>query len=147
MIAPVTGGSQSDRDACILSSACLCAQHGMSVQELGTAGVPETSAPISGSSNSLDLPYPPQCLTTRHVHTPAHTCHATYLHVVPSRGVEARVPFLDRNFLDVAMAIDPAEKMIDKSKGGWGQDHRPLWLVTAWLCVRLPVAFRVCGQQ
>jgi asparagine synthetase B (glutamine-hydrolysing) len=27
------------------------------------------------------------------------------------------VPFLDRNFLDVAMAIDPAEKMIDKSKG------------------------------
>ncbi|PNH12145.1 Asparagine synthetase [glutamine-hydrolyzing] [Tetrabaena socialis] len=34
-------------------------------------------------------------------------------------GVEARVPFLDRAFLDVAMAIDPAEKMIDKSKGGW----------------------------
>jgi hypothetical protein len=33
------------------------------------------------------------------------------------RGVEARVPFLDRRFLDVAMAIDPAEKMIDKSKG------------------------------
>lgn len=33
-------------------------------------------------------------------------------------GVEARVPFLDRHFLDVAMAIDPAEKMIDKSKGG-----------------------------
>ena len=32
-------------------------------------------------------------------------------------GVEARVPFLDRSFLDVAMAIDPAEKMIDKSKG------------------------------
>ncbi|GFR44802.1 hypothetical protein Agub_g6137 [Astrephomene gubernaculifera] len=32
-------------------------------------------------------------------------------------GVEARVPFLDREFLDVAMAIDPAEKMIDKSKG------------------------------
>lgn len=32
-------------------------------------------------------------------------------------GVEARVPFLDRHFLDVAMAIDPAEKMIDKSKG------------------------------
>ena len=32
-------------------------------------------------------------------------------------GVEARVPFLDRAFLDVAMAIDPSEKMIDKSKG------------------------------
>lgn len=32
-------------------------------------------------------------------------------------GVEARVPFLDRHFLDVAMAIDPQEKMIDKAKG------------------------------
>lgn len=27
-------------------------------------------------------------------------------------GVEARVPFLDREFLDVAMAFDPAEKMV-----------------------------------
>jgi asparagine synthase (glutamine-hydrolysing) len=27
-------------------------------------------------------------------------------------GVEARVPFLDRQFLDVAMSFDPAEKMI-----------------------------------
>lgn len=41
---------------------------------------------------------------------PVHAC----------RGVEARVPFLDRHFLDVAMAIDPAEKMIDKSKGEAG---------------------------
>ncbi|KAI8466925.1 MAG: asparagine synthase [Monoraphidium minutum] len=32
-------------------------------------------------------------------------------------GVEARVPFLDRGFLDTAMAIDPAEKMIDKGAG------------------------------
>lgn len=32
-------------------------------------------------------------------------------------GLEARVPFLDRDFLNVAMAIDPAEKMIDKTKG------------------------------
>lgn len=32
-------------------------------------------------------------------------------------GVEARVPFLDKDFLNVAMGIDPAEKMIDKSKG------------------------------
>lgn len=32
-------------------------------------------------------------------------------------GVEARVPFLDRAFLDTAMAIDPAEKMIDAKKG------------------------------
>ncbi len=31
-------------------------------------------------------------------------------------GVEARVPFLDREFLDVAMAIDPAEKMIRKGR-------------------------------
>ncbi len=28
-------------------------------------------------------------------------------------GVEARVPFLDKQFLKVAMAIDPAEKLID----------------------------------
>ena len=27
-------------------------------------------------------------------------------------GLEARVPFLDKTFLDVAMGIDPAEKMI-----------------------------------
>jgi len=32
-------------------------------------------------------------------------------------GVEARVPFLDRNFLDVAMAIDPSEKMINRAAG------------------------------
>lgn len=31
-------------------------------------------------------------------------------------GVEARVPFLDKQFLDVAMNIDPAEKMITKDK-------------------------------
>lgn len=35
-------------------------------------------------------------------------------------GVEARVPFLDKEFLNVAMSIDPSEKMIDKSKGGLG---------------------------
>ena len=29
-------------------------------------------------------------------------------------GVEARVPFLDKAFLEVAMNIDPAEKMINK---------------------------------
>ncbi|MBW2732320.1 MAG: asparagine synthase B [Deltaproteobacteria bacterium] len=32
-------------------------------------------------------------------------------------GVEARVPFLDREFLDVAMSLDPAEKMPDLKKG------------------------------
>jgi asparagine synthase (glutamine-hydrolysing) len=32
-------------------------------------------------------------------------------------GVEARVPFLDVDFLEVAMNINPAEKMIDTSKG------------------------------
>ena len=31
-------------------------------------------------------------------------------------GVEARVPFLDREFLDVAMSVDPAEKMIGPGK-------------------------------
>lgn len=32
-------------------------------------------------------------------------------------GLEARVPFLDADFLDVAMNIDPEEKMIRKSEG------------------------------
>jgi len=32
-------------------------------------------------------------------------------------GVEARVPFLDADFLEVAMGIDPQEKMIDLKKG------------------------------
>jgi len=32
-------------------------------------------------------------------------------------GLEARVPFLDADFLDVAMNINPAEKMIDKKNG------------------------------
>lgn len=32
-------------------------------------------------------------------------------------GVEARVPFLDADFLELAMSIDPKEKMIDSSKG------------------------------
>ncbi|WP_368564512.1 asparagine synthase B [Pseudoxanthomonas sp. UTMC 1351] len=33
-------------------------------------------------------------------------------------GVEPRVPFLDVEFLDVAMKMDAQEKMIDKSRGG-----------------------------
>jgi asparagine synthase (glutamine-hydrolysing) len=32
-------------------------------------------------------------------------------------GVEARVPFLDKEFLEVAMSIDPKEKLIDKANG------------------------------
>ncbi len=32
-------------------------------------------------------------------------------------GVEARVPFLDRGFLDVAMGLDPAHKMPDLARG------------------------------
>lgn len=32
-------------------------------------------------------------------------------------GVEARVPFLDKQFLEVAMNIDPAEKLHDRSQG------------------------------
>jgi asparagine synthase (glutamine-hydrolysing) len=35
-------------------------------------------------------------------------------------GIEARVPFLDREFLDVAMAFDPDEKMV---KGGRIEKH------------------------
>ena len=31
-------------------------------------------------------------------------------------GIEARVPFLDKEFLDVAMAIDPSDKMCGKGK-------------------------------
>ncbi len=37
-------------------------------------------------------------------------------------GVEARVPFLDREFLDVAMAFDPAEKLI-------GPDRMEKWVL------------------
>jgi asparagine synthase (glutamine-hydrolysing) len=29
-------------------------------------------------------------------------------------GLEARVPFLGKDFMSVAMAIDPAEKMVPK---------------------------------
>jgi asparagine synthase (glutamine-hydrolysing) len=31
-------------------------------------------------------------------------------------GLEARVPFLDKAFLDVAMTLDPKEKMITKDR-------------------------------
>jgi asparagine synthase (glutamine-hydrolysing) len=31
-------------------------------------------------------------------------------------GLEARVPFLDKAFLDVAMTLDPREKMITKER-------------------------------
>lgn len=31
-------------------------------------------------------------------------------------GLEARVPFLDKAFLDVAMNIDPEKKMFNKGK-------------------------------
>lgn len=32
-------------------------------------------------------------------------------------GVEARVPFLDKDFIDLAMSIDPAEKMVQLKEG------------------------------
>jgi len=32
-------------------------------------------------------------------------------------GLEARVPFLDKGFLEVAMGVDPANKMINKAEG------------------------------
>lgn len=35
-------------------------------------------------------------------------------------GVEVRVPFLDRDFLDVAMTVDPQDKMIIKGEGAGG---------------------------
>ncbi|WP_304344472.1 asparagine synthase B [Chryseobacterium koreense] len=34
-----------------------------------------------------------------------------------SWGVEGRVPFLDKEFIDVAMTINPKDKMIDQAKG------------------------------
>jgi asparagine synthase (glutamine-hydrolysing) len=37
--------------------------------------------------------------------------------VTAAWGVEARVPFLDPEFMDVAMSIDPAHKMIHKDEG------------------------------
>jgi asparagine synthase (glutamine-hydrolysing) len=39
-------------------------------------------------------------------------------------GVEARVPFLDPEFLDVAMGIDPKYKMIKKDEGRPQQEQR-----------------------
>jgi asparagine synthase (glutamine-hydrolysing) len=39
-------------------------------------------------------------------------------------GVEARVPFLDPEFLDVAMNIDPKYKMISKAEGRPQQEQR-----------------------
>lgn len=41
-------------------------------------------------------------------------------------GLEARVPFLDRAFLEVAMNIDPKEKMFSKGKEqSVDEDGRP----------------------
>lgn len=47
-------------------------------------------------------------------------------------GVEARVPFLDRHFLDVAMAIDPSAKMIDKANGKLGKMTHGWLLLECW---------------
>lgn len=41
-------------------------------------------------------------------------------------GLEARVPFLDKAFLEVAMNIDPKEKMFSKgSQQQFDEDGRP----------------------
>jgi len=41
-------------------------------------------------------------------------------------GLEARVPFLDKNFLNVAMNVDPKHKMFSKgSTQEIDQDGRP----------------------
>src|SRR5690606_9996619 len=34
-----------------------------------------------------------------------------------SWGIEGRVPFLDKEFMDVAMTVNPKDKMINKSEG------------------------------
>lgn len=42
-------------------------------------------------------------------------------------GLEARVPFLDKTFLDVSMNVDPKQKMFSKgSTQELDQDGRPL---------------------
>jgi asparagine synthase (glutamine-hydrolysing) len=42
-------------------------------------------------------------------------------------GLEARVPFLDKAFLDVSMNVDPKQKMFNKgSTQELDQDGRPL---------------------
>jgi asparagine synthetase B (glutamine-hydrolysing) len=41
-------------------------------------------------------------------------------------GLEARVPFLDKAFLEVAMNVDPREKMFSKGSGQQvDEDGRP----------------------
>ena len=41
-------------------------------------------------------------------------------------GLEARVPFLDKSFLEVAMNVDPKEKMFSKgSQQEFDADGRP----------------------
>ncbi len=54
-------------------------------------------------------------------------------------GVEARVPFLDKAFLDLVMNIDPAEKMVRAPRiTSWDDLPVPasgmVCLVVCWLC-------------
>lgn len=44
-------------------------------------------------------------------------------------GVEARVPFLDRRFLDVALSIDAKDKMIVKSRAGTEQQRMEKYIL------------------
>lgn len=64
-------------------------------------------------------------------------------------GLEARVPFLDKKFLEVAMNVDPKEKMFRKgSTQEVDEDGRPRmekvgraieWLATMELTLTAPV--------
>ncbi len=47
-------------------------------------------------------------------------------------GVEARVPFLDKAFLELVMNIDPAEKMVRSACGSYA------------LCLAEPAACAAC---
>jgi hypothetical protein len=50
-------------------------------------------------------------------------------------GLEARVPFLDRAFLEVAMNIDAKDKMFSKGKDqSFDEDGRPRMEKVTMLC-------------
>lgn len=53
-------------------------------------------------------------------------------------GLEARVPFLDKAFLDVAMSIDPRSKMFSKGADqGTDDEGRPI-MEKVSLCQAIP---------
>jgi len=50
-------------------------------------------------------------------------------------GVEGRVPFLDKEFMDVAMRLNPKDKMITKEKmeNGYSARHLRIIFRQVWL--------------